>query len=205
MKVGLYARISKGDDQDVETQLLELRDWARRAGVEAEEYVDEISSRDRRPRKEELLRLARTGAVDQIVVVRLDRWGRSLGELVLELEELAQRKVALVSLREGLRFDSAVGRMHAQLLAVFAQFERDLIQERTLAGLQRARSQGKVLGRHPRGCGCGARPAGRPPHDGSVVPVREGNRVVGWRDTNLPRRAGGPASRRAESGPQTPV
>jgi len=177
----LYARVSKGDDQDAETQLLELRRWAKAKGTKAREVSDEISSRDRRPNKEEVLRLARVGLVSRIVVVRLDRWGRSLNELIPELGELSEKGVEFVSLREGLRWDTAAGRLHAHLLSIFANFERDLIRERTLAGLARSRSQGKISGRHPVGCGCGARPEGRPAHDGSVAPIRKGNEIVGWR------------------------
>ncbi|HTT46229.1 MAG TPA: recombinase family protein [Thermoplasmata archaeon] len=188
----LYARVSKGEDQDVETQLVELRAWAKATGTEAREVHDEISSRDRRPNKEEVLRLARLGVVGRIVVIRLDRWGRSLDELIPELKELAERGVELLSLREGFRLDSAAGRLYAHLLGTFAQFERDLIRERTYAGLARARSQGKIGGRHPVGCGCGMKPEGRPPHDGSIVPIRDGNEIVGWRTSDgreLPRRS----------------
>jgi putative DNA-invertase from lambdoid prophage Rac len=200
----LYARVSKEDDQDVETQLVELRGWAKATRTRATEYTDELSSRDRRPRKEEVLRLARLGIVKRIVVVRLDRWGRSLDELIPELRELAESGVEFVSLREGLRFDTAAGRLYANLLSVFADFERDLIRERTVAGLSRARSQGKIGGRHPVGCGCGAEPEGRPKHDGAIVPIRgpDGKEIVGWRrpdgstverksKSNLPRPGGG--------------
>src|ERR1700686_5736045 len=90
----LYARVSKEGDQDVETQFLELRRWAKEAGAgRVEEYHDEVSSRNRRPRKEEVLRLARLGLVARIVVVRLDRGGGSLDELIPDIEELVRRRV----------------------------------------------------------------------------------------------------------------
>jgi putative DNA-invertase from lambdoid prophage Rac len=213
----LYARVSKGKDQNPETQLAELRDWAQRTGTSAEEFVDELSSRDRRPQKEEVLRRVRLGLVDTVVVVRLDRWGRSMDELVTELDEFSKRKVAFVSLREGLRFDDAAGRLFGHMLAAFASFERDLIRERTVAGLSLARSEGKAGGRHPVGCGCGARPIGRPPHDGDVLPIRDpadGKRVVGWRwpdgresraRSNAPRPEGGSSTPTEGSPSQTPV
>jgi putative DNA-invertase from lambdoid prophage Rac len=196
----VYARVSKEADQDLETQLVELRSWAAATGTSVKVYSDPLSSRDRRPQKEEVLRLARLGLVSRIVVVRLDRWGRSLDELVPELKELAEAKVEFISLREGLRFDTAAGRLYANLLSVFADFERDLIKERTIAGLDRARKQGKIGGRHPVGCGCGARPEGRPPHDGPVVPIREGNEIVGWRGAD-----GRPIERRSKSNPPRPT
>ena len=189
----LYSRVSRGEDQTLETQFFELRAWAKATGTNASEYSDEVSSRDRRPGKEEVLRLARLGIVTRIVVVRLDRWGRSLDELVPELSELIDKHIEFVSLREGLRFDSAAGRLHAHLLAAFAEFERAIIHERTIAGLLRAKSQGKIGGRHPVGCGCGIHPEGRPAHDGPVRPVRRDNVIVGWR---------GPDGREVERAPR---
>lgn len=202
MRVALYARVSKGQFQNPLNQLLELRDWAEKNKAEAKEYVDEISSRDRRPQKEEVLRLARTGLIDAIVVVRLDRWGRTVGEVATELDEFAKSGFSFISLRDGIRLDTPAGRAMAAMVAVFANLERDLIQERTMAGLDRARTQGKILGRHPVGCGCGAKPQGKQIHDGPVVPIREGNAIVAWDwpgrgrvpvKSNPPRRAGGPA------------
>jgi len=198
-RTALYARVSKGEDQDPETQLLELRAWARSTRTKATEYVDEISSRDRRPAKEEVLRLARLGLVSRIVVVRLDRWGRSLSELIPELEELSRAKVEFLSLREGFRYDDAASRLHAHMMAVFAEFERGIIRERTIAGLARADSEGKIGGRHPVGCGCGAKPEGRPPHSGPVIPVRDGNRIVGWRLAD-----GTEVGRKSKSNPPRP-
>jgi DNA invertase Pin-like site-specific DNA recombinase len=156
MRVALYARVSKGGEQDPANQLRALREWAKGAGVEVVgEYVDEVSSRDTRPKKEEVLRLLRLGQIDGVAFWSLDRWGRTMSELVLEFEEASQRGWQLISLREGLRLDTVAGRLYAHLLAAFANFERERIRERTLAGLARARAQGKRLG--------GARPgAGRP-------------------------------------------
>ena len=70
------------------------------------------------------------------------------------MRELPEMGVTLISLKEGLNFGTAAGKMYANLLAVFADFERELIRERTVAGLTRARAQGKRLGRHPRNCDC---------------------------------------------------
>lgn len=163
MTVALYARISKVGDQTPENQLRVLREYAAEAHLEVRgEYVDEISSRDTRPQKEEVLRLARLGLLDGIVFVSLDRWGRSVEELVAEMRELPEKGVRLVSLKEGLNFDNAAGRLYSVILAAFAAFERDRIQERTLAGLARAKAQGKRLGRHPADCSC-------PKHRGHVI------------------------------------
>ena len=151
--VALYARVSKGEDQNVDNQLLILRQWAADRGNgdhEIKEFVDIASTRDTRPQKEEVLRLARFGNVDTIAFVSLDRWGRNMGELVSDIEELRDRGVVVVSVKEGLRFDNAIGMLQAHILAAFAAFERARIRERTLWGLARARAQGKRLGRPPK-------------------------------------------------------
>jgi len=151
MNVALYARVSKAQDQTADNQLLELRKWASAAGHNViGEYVDEVSSRDTRPKKEELKRKAMLGEVKAIAFIALDRWGRTMSELVFEMEEFSQRGVTLISLREGLQFDTAAGRMYANILASFANFERERIRERVMAGLARARAIGKHLGR-PKG------------------------------------------------------
>ncbi len=150
MKVALYARVSKADTQNPQNQLDELRRWAAQTGAHVHgEFVDEISSRDTRPQKEEVLRLLRNGVIEGVVFWSLDRWGRDMSELVLEFQEAAQRGWTLLSLHEGLRLDTAAGQLHAHLLAAFANFERERFRERTKAGLERVRAQGKRLGRKP--------------------------------------------------------
>lgn len=148
MKAALYARISKAGDQTPENQLQALQAWAKGSGAEiVGTFVDEQSSRDRRPQKEEVLRLARLGLVDTIAFVSLDRWGRNVDELVREMTWMPEHGITLISLREGLRFGDAEGRLLAHILAAFAAFERDRIRDRTIAGLARAKAQGVRLGR----------------------------------------------------------
>ena len=148
MKVALYARVSKALEQNPENQLIELRAWAKRADAQVVgEFVDEISSKDTRPQKEAVLRMLRLGEIDSVVFWSLDRWGRSMSELVLELEEFSKTGKALISLKEGIDLSNAAGRLMANILASMANFERDRIRERTLLGLARARAQGKRLGR----------------------------------------------------------
>lgn len=148
MKVALYARVSKALDQNPENQLLALRNWANSAGHTIEgEYVDEVSSKDTRPQKEAVLRKLRSGLIEGVAFYALDRWGRTMSELILELEEFSKDNKTLFSLREGLDLSTAAGRMFANILAAMANFERDRIRERTLLGLARAKAQGKRLGR----------------------------------------------------------
>lgn len=148
MRIALYARVSKALEQNPENQLIELRKWALSSGhTVVGEYADEVSSRDTRPMKEEILRLLRLGSCDGVAFWSLDRWGRSMSELVLELEEFSKTGKSMISLKEGLDLSTAAGRLMANVLAAMANFERDRIRERTLLGLARARAQGKTLGR----------------------------------------------------------
>lgn len=156
MKVCLYARVSKALEQNPENQLMELRRWAKSAGHEVEgEYVDEISSKDTRPQKEEVLKKLRLGEAQGVAFTMLDRWGRTMSELVLELEEFSRSKISIFSLKEGLDLSTSAGRFMANVLSAMANFERDRIRERTLLGLARAKAQGRRLGRHPKNCKCG--------------------------------------------------
>jgi DNA invertase Pin-like site-specific DNA recombinase len=148
MKIALYARVSKAIEQNPENQLIELRRWAIAAGHQViGEFVDEISSKDTRPNKELVLKKMRLGECDGVAFYALDRWGRTMSELVLELEEFSKSGKALISIKEGLDLSNAAGRLMANVLAAMANFERDRIRERTLLGLQRAKAQGKKLGR----------------------------------------------------------
>ena len=133
MKVALYARVSKAIEQNPENQLIELRRWAETSGhTIIGEFVDEISSKDTRPQKEEVLKRLRLGTLDAVAFVALDRWGRNMTELVMEMEEFSQSGKVLISLKEGLDLSTAAGRLMGNMLAAMANFERDRIRERTL-------------------------------------------------------------------------
>lgn len=170
MRVALYARVSKALEQTPETQLLPLRDFAKNSNhVVIGEFVDEISSRDTRPQKEVVLKMLRLNLADGVVFAALDRWGRSITELVLELDEFSKTGKSLISLREGLDYTTAIGKLQANMYAAFADYEREIIRERTLLGLARARSQGKTLGR-PR-----KHPIKSPPVISTSVSLTEGS------------------------------
>lgn len=104
---------------------------------------------DRRPGLTELLSLARRRDVDVVCVVKLDRIFRSLKNLLATLTELEELNCEFVSVTDQIDLTTATGRLHVQLLGAFAQFERDLIRDRTLAGIAYAKSKGKQLGRPP--------------------------------------------------------
>ncbi len=101
----------------------------------------------KREARENLLEAARRREIDVVLVWRLDRWGRSVTDLLATLQELQHLGVGFVSLTEALDLTTPAGRALAGLLAIFAEFEREILRERTWAGLAHARANGKRLGR----------------------------------------------------------
>jgi putative DNA-invertase from lambdoid prophage Rac len=117
-KIALYARVSTHDQQTLPMQLSAMRAYARRKGWPVTVKIEEIGSGAKtRPRREELLRAARRKEIDTIIVWRLDRWGRSLVDLVSTLQELAALKVGFVSLSEALDLTTPSGRAFAGMLS----------------------------------------------------------------------------------------
>ena len=152
-KVGLYGRVSTTDKgQDPELQLKDLRAYSKARGWKVfGEYVDrgESGAKERRPELDRLMEDARKRRIDGILVWKLDRFGRSLKSLVTTLEELRALGIQFVSYTEDLDFSTPAGRAMANLIGVFAEFERDLIRERVRAGIQNAKSKGIRVGRRP--------------------------------------------------------
>jgi putative DNA-invertase from lambdoid prophage Rac len=149
-RAGLYARVSTHDQQTLPMQLAAMRDYARKRGWEIALEVQDIGSGAAlRQKREELLAAAKMRTIDLIVVWRLDRWGRSLVDLVNTLQELSSLKVGFVSLSEALDLTTPSGRALAGMLAVFAEFERDILRDRVKAGIAQARKEGRPHGRPP--------------------------------------------------------
>jgi putative DNA-invertase from lambdoid prophage Rac len=148
MKAAIYARVSTLD-QNTENQLQELRQYCAARQWTVVEFVDRgvSGSKESRPALDELTQAVRRKGVDIVAVFALDRLGRSLSHLIRLVEDWQHLGVGLVSLREGLDLTTASGRLQLHLLAALAQFEKERIRERVMAGLQRARAQGKALGR----------------------------------------------------------
>ena len=147
-RVGLYARVSTNDQQTLAMQNRAMREYAARRGWTVAMQVREVNSGAvRREARERVLEAARRREIDVVLVWRLDRWGRSVTDLLATLQELDHVGVGFVSLTEALDLTTAAGRAMAAMLAVFAAFEREVLQERTRAGLAHARASGKQLGR----------------------------------------------------------
>ena len=142
MRIG-YARVST-DDQSTSLQLVALR----AAGCKRI-YQEKISGKVRmRPKLRAAFTSLRPG--DQIVVWRLDRLGRDFGHLCDLADELRRKEANLISLTEGIDTASSVGEVIYRLFCVFADFERNVIVERTRAGLAAARTRGVRLGGKPK-------------------------------------------------------
>ena len=147
-KAAIYARVSTLD-QAPENQLQELRQYVQARSWTAQEYVDRgfSGAKDRRPALDALIRDAKRRRFDVLIAWRLDRLGRSLKHLVTLLDELQVLGIAFVSLSEGIDATTPAGKLQMHILAAIAEFERERIRERVMAGLQRARGQGRKLGR----------------------------------------------------------
>jgi len=148
LRVALYARVSTHDQQTLPLQIRVLREYAVKRNWTIVTQIKEVGSgASQRELRETLITAARQREIDVVLVWRLDRWGRSVTDLVSTLQELQHLGVGFVSLTEALDLTTTAGRAMAGLLAVFAEFEREILRERVRAGLAQARLNGKTLGR----------------------------------------------------------
>ncbi len=151
-KAAIYARVSTNNGQTPENQLAQLRDAATKAGWQVVgEYVDQgisgAKGRDKRPAFDRLCKAATRREVDVVMAWSVDRLGRSLQDLVVFLGDLQASGVDLYLHKQGVDTTTPGGKALFQMMGVFAEFERAMIQERISAGLQRAKAEGKKLGR----------------------------------------------------------
>ena len=147
-RAGLYARVSTHDQKTLPLQIRAMREYAAKRGWEIAVQIKEVGScAVERELREKLVAAARRREIDVVLVWRLDRWGRSLADLVVTLKELAELGVGFVSLTEALDLTTPTGRAMAGLLSVFAEFEHEILRERIRAGLVEARRKGTRLGR----------------------------------------------------------
>jgi DNA invertase Pin-like site-specific DNA recombinase len=147
-RVALYARVSTSD-QTCENQLQALRAHATARGWQATEFIDHgvSGAKERRPQLDALLSEAKRRTFDVVLVTKLDRLARSVHHLVSLGREFAALGVDLVALDQAIDTTTPSGRLLFNVLASIAEFERDLIADRVVAGLKRARAQGTRLGR----------------------------------------------------------
>lgn len=135
MKVALYARVST-DKQDIQNQLPALRAYAQRQGHEIyQEYIDEAQSgaKESRPAFDAMLNDMRRCKFGAIIVTKLDRIGRSLKHILSLFEEFNSKGVGFIALDQNIDTSNAAGRLQMQIIGAFAEFERNLISDRTKA------------------------------------------------------------------------
>jgi DNA invertase Pin-like site-specific DNA recombinase len=147
----MYLRVSTVD-QTTANQERELREIAERAGWEVvkvykDQGISGAKGRDKRPAFDALCKAAASREFDVVMAWSVDRLGRSLQHLIAFLGELHATGIDLFLKQQGLDTSTPAGKALFQMMGVFAEFERSMIQERVRAGLARARSEGKRLGR----------------------------------------------------------
>src|SRR6478752_5037920 len=150
-RAAIYVRVST-DKQTVENQLRELRQIAERRGWQiVEEYHDAgisgAKGRDQRPGLDQMLKDASKRKFDVVMAWAIDRLGRSLIDLLGTIQHLEAVGVDLYLDQQALDTTTPAGRLMFQVTGAFAEFERSMIRQRVRAGLQRAKAQGKKLGR----------------------------------------------------------
>lgn len=149
MRVAIYARNSTNEErQNPESQLRPIRERCRREDWDFEVFQEFASgAKETRPELDRMMKRVRNKEFDAVMVWRLDRLGRSLKHLLQLIEEFSNRNVKFISLTEGFDTTTPQGELFFHIASAFAQFERKLIQERINAGLERAKAEGKRLGR----------------------------------------------------------
>ena len=146
MKYAIYVRVSR-EGQEVDNQKIPLEEYAKRMGYEYEVFEEQESTRKTRPVQWDLYNRLLRKEFDGLLIYKFDRWARSTKELVEHMENLYNKGIAIYSYTENVDLSSSMGRAMLTIISAFAQLERDIIRERTLAGLARAKAQGKKLGR----------------------------------------------------------
>ena len=153
MKTVAYLRVSK-DTQDVKNQKLAILEFAQKEEISVDQFV-EITVSSRKSTKERRIDqlLEQLSSGDTLIVSELSRMGRSVGEIITIVDTLAQRKIRLLAVKEGIRLDgeeSLQTKVMVTMFSLFAEIERELISMRTKEALAAARAKGKKLGR-PKG------------------------------------------------------
>lgn len=149
MKVAIYVRVST-NDQTTLNQELELKKYCDRENYELYKiYKDQgvSGAKTSRPALDEMLRDMRNRRFEAIICWKFDRLGRSTSHLLNVLEELKNKNVRLIATSQAIDTETPMGKFFFTILSGFAEMEREMIKERIKLGLERAKKQGKALGR----------------------------------------------------------
>ena len=181
MKVAIYIRVSR-IDLNPENQQIELEKFAKAMGLEYQIFEEKESTRKTRPIKQEVFQRACKKEFDCLMIYKLDRWARSLQELLNDLTILQNNKVEFRSLGEGITVNQDPRNMlMIHILGAFAEFERAMIRERTMLGLARARAAGRVGGRPRKD----SKEKFQEPILEDVIRLRKENRTIRETNSNL--------------------
>jgi len=145
-RFAIYVRVSR-TDQVLENQILPLENYCKKMDYDYKIFVEKESTRKTRPVQWDLYNRLLRKEFDGLIIYKFDRWARSTKELIEHMEALVEKKVMVYSLSENIDLSTSMGKAMLTIISAFAQLERDIIRERTMAGLDRARAQGKKLGR----------------------------------------------------------
>lgn len=148
MRAFIYSRVSTVE-QNPGMQVAELEEYVAKRGWSIVGRFSDVTTgqKSKRPELDKMLVRARRRECDVVVVYKLDRFARSLLFLVNTLEEFEALGLKLVSIHDDFDFTTPMGRLMFHIVSAFAEFERDLLRERTVSGLAHARAQGKRIGR----------------------------------------------------------
>jgi DNA invertase Pin-like site-specific DNA recombinase len=150
-KIAIYVRVST-NKQDSTNQLIELRDLANRMNYEiVQEYIDNgisgTKGREDRPGLDLLLNHAGQRKFEQVMIFDITRLGRSLQNCIETLNYLNSLNIDILIQKQGIDTSTSVGRLTFSLMASLGEYEKNLMRERIILGINRAKSQGKKLGR----------------------------------------------------------
>ncbi len=142
-KIWIYARVSTIDKQDLDTQLIPLREYSKIRGfIIFQEYVDKISwSKENRPSLDLLMNDVKKRNIDWVLVFRFDRFSRSTRHLINTLDLFNSLGVDFISYNENIDTFSPAGKVLFTMIWAFAEFERSIIKERVIAWIEKARSK----------------------------------------------------------------
>ena len=150
----LYARVSTSDGrQDAEVQMTALRKYCQGKGLEdAVEYIDEVSgSTEDRPDFKRMLNDCRAGKISRVVVFRFDRFSRSVKTMVDGLDEFRRLDIGFISLSENIDTGTPIGQAMYVIISAFSAMEKEILKQRVMAGIQKARDANVQLGRPRKG------------------------------------------------------
>ena len=148
MRAACYARVSKLDQKTLSAQMRAMKTYVKRRKWKLVSEIKEVGpGAQKRQQRQKLIEAAIRREIDIIIVWKLDRWGRSIVDLISSLKDLTEVGVGFISITEALDLTIPSGRAFAGMLSVFAEFERDLLSERIRAGIAEARLNGKPHGR----------------------------------------------------------